>query len=314
MRSRSAVLVLLGAWVLAVCDSARDAEHRTPLEAEAESRRDALAQRLAAAPDTALGATVPLARWVLPPDLAEVSGMALTDSGNLLVHGDERGRVAVIDPRSGLLSRRFSIGHTETRDDFEAITLVNGIAHLVTSDGRLYQFSPGPNGSRVPFTVQNTGLGSACEFEGAAFDSARGALVLACKNVSEKSLRDHLVLWRWSLDGSVSPRATRLAIPLASLASEGVTWKDLHPSDITVDPVTGNYVLVAAQEYVVLELTPSGQVVRTMTLSREEHPQTEGVALTRDGVLIVSDEARGRQPTLTLYRWPRARPTAEGTP
>jgi hypothetical protein len=35
-----------------------------------------------------------------------------------------------------------------------------------------------------------------------------------------------------------------------------------------------------------------------------KHGQAEGVALSPDGILIVSDEATKRSATLTLYRWP----------
>jgi uncharacterized protein YjiK len=80
-------------------------------------------------------------------------------------------------------------------------------------------------------------------------------------------------------------------------------WKDLHPSDVTVDPSTGNYVIVAAQEKALIEITPAGAVVRAVPLPGK-HAQAEGVALTSDGILIVGDEATTRPASLTLYRWP----------
>jgi len=62
-------------------------------------------------------------------------------------------------------------------------------------------------------------------------------------------------------------------------------------------------VLIAAQEKGLVEITPFGDVVRTMPLPGA-HGQAEGVALTRDGLLIVGDEATSRPAALTLYRWP----------
>src|SRR5205814_2130850 len=38
-------------------------------------------------------AAKPRTRWVLPPDLREISGLALTDDGRLLTHDDERARI-----------------------------------------------------------------------------------------------------------------------------------------------------------------------------------------------------------------------------
>jgi uncharacterized protein YjiK len=99
-------------------------------------------------------------------------------------------------------------------------------------------------------------------------------------------------------DSALAP----ITIPLARVKGSN-SWKGLHPSDITVDPVTGNYVLIAAQEKALIEITPLGEVVRAIPLPGK-HGQAEGVALTTDGILVVSDEATNRAATLTLYRWP----------
>jgi hypothetical protein len=34
-----------------------------------------------------------------------------------------------------------------------------------------------------------------------------------------------------------------------------------------------------------------------------EHRQPEGVAITRDGILLISDEANVKPAVITLYRW-----------
>ena len=80
-------------------------------------------------------------------------------------------------------------------------------------------------------------------------------------------------------------------------------WKNLHPSDITVDPETGNYVMVASLEKAMIEITPAGEVVFVRLLARA-HEQAEGLAITKDSILIVSDEAKQSPATITLYKWP----------
>jgi uncharacterized protein YjiK len=262
-------------------------------------------QRLTASlANTASGRASALAKWILPPELGEVSGLALTSDGRLFAHGDERGRVYVIDPRGGALLKRFTIGTTagEARADFEGITIIEDRILMVASDGMLYEFAEGADGERVSFVVHDTRLGHECEFEGVAFDR-QGFVVLPCKSVETRNLRDHLVLYRWRLGGGDSTLAP-LAIPLGEVIGSN-PWKGLHPSDITVDPGTGNYVLLAAQEKALIEITPSGEVVRATPLPGK-HGQAEGVALTPDGILIVGDEATNRKASLTLYRWPPA--------
>ena len=287
------IVVLFGLTVLTGCRATPSAE------------LSARVQRLTASMANA-GAdpASPLARWILPRELGEVSGLAVTSDGRMLAHGDEWGHVFVIDPRGGALLKRFSIGASgaDTRADFEGITVVGERIIMAASNGMLYEFTEGEDGERVDFVVHDTRLGKECEFEGVAFDSAQGVVVLPCKNVRIKNLRDHLVLYRWRLEGGEDSTLGPITIPLRQVIGSN-SWKDLHPSDVTVDPATGNYVLVAAQEKALIEITPRGEVVSAVPLPRR-HGQSEGVALTRDGILIVSDEATTRPASLTLYRWP----------
>jgi uncharacterized protein YjiK len=81
------------------------------------------------------------------------------------------------------------------------------------------------------------------------------------------------------------------------------SWKSLHPSDITIDPQTGNYVLVASLENALIQITPAGELVSARPLP-DVHQQAEGVAITKDSILIVSDEAKQGPAVVTLYKWP----------
>jgi uncharacterized protein YjiK len=71
---------------------------------------------------------------------------------------------------------------------------------------------------------------------------------------------------------------------------------------MTIDPATRNYVVIASHEKGLAVLTPDGEVVRSEPLPGD-HRQPEGVAITRDGILILSDEANVKPAAMTLYRW-----------
>ena len=49
-----------------------------------------------------------VARWILPHDLDELSGLALTPDGRLLAQGDERGKISEIDYRRGIIVKQFT--------------------------------------------------------------------------------------------------------------------------------------------------------------------------------------------------------------
>jgi uncharacterized protein YjiK len=271
--------------------------------ADLATREQRLAARLAsvAVDSTAIA---PLARWVLPPELREISGLAVTANGNLVAHNDEQARVFVIDPRRGVVIKQFNVGNSGLRGDFEGIAVSGADMYMVTSNGHILRFREGKDREEVAYTTLDTRLGSECEFEGIAIDPAGELLLLACKSVAKKGPRGQLVIYRWDLRKGNSQRPSMLTIPIAVVAA-GNPWRTLHPSDITIDPATKNYVLVAAQEKALVEITPGGELVRAGLLP-EPSQQAEGVAITRDGILIIGDEGQDRAATITLYRWPLA--------
>ncbi len=290
----------LMAWM--GCRPAGDGMSARAQMAESAARRVRFATRLMSPPARLADDTVPLARWWLPKALREISGIALTADGRLLTNGDERGLITVIDPRGGTILKRFAVGATAIHGDFEGLTIANGTIYMIESNGTLYEFREGADGAHVPFAIHDTRLGHECEFEGVAFEPRSESLLLPCKKVRKKALRDQLVIYRWNLQGAESPRISMMTVPLGRLIGS-TRWSSLHPSDIAIDPATGDYVMVASIEHALVEITPTGGVVRVTALPGS-HPQAEGVAVTRDRVLIVSDEAAGGEAMITLYHWP----------
>lgn len=274
-----------------------------PTDASAERIDTArLAQRQVRI-EQALGRTdSAIARWVLPRELDEISGIALTPDGRLLAHGDERAQVSEIDYRRGVIVKQFVVGKPTVRADLEGITVANGVIFMSTDKGVLYEFREGANGTRVDFITYDTRLGRECEFEGVAYDHTINSLLLACKEVETEALKDSVVIYRWKLDGG-GQRLSRLTVPLTAILP-AIDEKAFHPAEITVDPHTGNYVLIASIEGALVEITPAGEVISARKLAGQ-HDQPESIAITKDGILIIGDEAGKRPAAITLYTWPR---------
>ena len=286
--------------IVACTPSSRLKEKARSDSAEVAARESRFARAVAA--DSGAGAKpgAELARWVLPNALAEISGLALTPDGRLFAHNDELARIVEVDYRKGMVGKSFLVGANPLRGDFEGLTVAGEVFYLLESNGLIHEFREGANGSRVGYKSHDTRLGKECEFEGIAYEAASNSLLLSCKVVGTRKLANSLVLYRWKLAEGDRQQATPLLVPLTK-AIGGNGWKGLHPSDLTVDPASGNYVLVSAQEEALVELTPAGEVVSSRPLPRR-HQHTEGVAITRDGVLIISDEAGRREAAITLYK------------
>jgi uncharacterized protein YjiK len=287
--------------VIAGCQAPRDDVALVLASPAVVARSERLDKALADHDSNSAGPTT-LAQWRLPAALKEISGLALTSDGRLLAHDDEVGAVWEIDYRRGVVLKRFSLGGGIVKGDFEGITVAHDMVYLLTSTSKLYEFQEGANDARVKYIIHDLGLKEQCEFEGVAFDPTLNALLLACKHVHNKALQGELVIYRWSLTDTTGARLSTLSVPLAKVIGAN-GWKGLHPSDITIDPLTGNYVLIASLEKAIVSITPAGAVVFARPLP-PGHDQPEGVAITKDGVLIISDEARLLPALMTLYRWP----------
>jgi len=307
MNHARAVMLLLTVAAATSCRQQADAARDQATEVA--TREHQLVGRLAKA-DADPKKTEPVAMWIMPDELKEISGLALTPDGNVLAHDDEIGRVYVIDPRGGVIVKRFNLGESPPHGDFESITVAGSDIYLLQSNGKLYEFQEGADGENVPYSIRNTGLGKDCEFESMVYEADSDWLVMPCKNVKNKSLKDQIVIYRWKRQGPDSSRVSMITVPEAqAIGSNG--WKHLKPSDVTIDPATGNYVMITSHpDKAIVEITRSGQLVRSEPLP-EGHNQPEGVAITRDSILMVSDEATNKPAAITLYRWHPIRTLAQ---
>jgi uncharacterized protein YjiK len=259
----------------------------------------------------------PVAKWILPKVLREISGIALTKDGRVLAHNDERGRVYVIDPKRGVVLKEFSIGKKGLVADFEAIAVHGDDYYMLTSNGDVYQFREGADKSEVDYIKHDTKLGKECEFESLVIDPAHGGFIMACKNIGKKSDRNQVLIYRYAPQAGGGHIAGTLSVPLSAVIG-GNGWKSFSPSDMAIDPATGNYVIIAGPEKGFVEITPQGSVVRSLPLPGNPQ-QPEGIAITKDGIMMIGDEGVTRSGDITLYPWrpasaPQAQPDSAAVP
>ena len=263
------------------------------------ARKEQLVRRIAAA-DADPTKDTPLAMWIMPSELREISGLTLIPNGHVLAHDDEVGVVYEIDPRTGIIVKHFKLDG-DPHGDFESITTAGTDIYLLESKGVLFKFKDRPDGGHVPYTKFDTRLGHECEFESLAYEADSSRLLMACKNVKAKPLKGQLVIYRLPLPMTETSNMSMMTVPMTDVIGTN-GWKKFQPSDMAIDPTTKNYVLIGSLEKGLVEITPGGEVERSEPLPKG-HNQAEGVAVTPDGILIVSDEATHKPAAITLYRW-----------
>jgi len=268
------------------------------LQKIAATRRQGLVRRIAMA-DANPDKVVEVAKWIMPPQLREISGLALTSRGTVLTHDDNAGRISEIDPKTGILLKSFSLIGNQ-KEDFEAIAIAGNDIYLMASDGKLFQFREGADGQQVQFIMFDTGLRKKCEFESLAYEADSTRLLMVCKRILDKQAPQDLVIYHMPLPLNRAT-FTIVTVPLHQVIGSN-KWKNFRPSDMTIDPFTRNYVIIASHEKGLAVVTPDGDVVRSGPLPGD-HRQPEGVAITKDSLLLISDEANVMPPAITLYRW-----------
>ncbi len=241
-------------------------------------------------------------QWKLPKRLREISGLALTPDERLLAVADEKAIVYELDYQEGKIIKSFAFGDPPVRADFEGIAVLGDTVWLMTSDGLLFAATEGADGRSVPYQKYDTDHGDYCELEGLAQDRATTTLLLVCKQT--KSKHDDLMIFEWSasIDGIEHNRD--VAVPEALIIGI-VDKKRISPSGIAVDPQTGERVLVAARQGVLVRLTADGVLSEAILLKKKgRHKQAEGIEMTRDGRLLIADEGGDGRARLAVYSAP----------
>jgi uncharacterized protein YjiK len=235
-------------------------------------------------------------QWKLSDRLREVSGLELTSSGHLLAHDDERGIIYVLDYRALARVKSFRMGvSTTVHDDFEGIAMADGRVYLITSLGRLYEAPEGGDDERVLYNTFDTGLGAICELEGLTLVPGR-RLAMSCKQPHAPT---PIAIYFWSLDER-RVLDERVVIPTRELAA-AIDEKRFEPSGIAYDGESGHFILIAARQEAIGEISANGRFIAAAHLPRRLHRQAEGIAIASDGRLILSDEGGKKRARLTVY-------------
>jgi uncharacterized protein YjiK len=278
----------------------------------------AACERRAAAPAGALAryhlSSGADSRATLPPELSEVSGLAVGPGGRLFAQGDEEGRIFEVEPATGRTVKSFAL-QPGTRPlnlgkkpkdglvtgDFEDLAIVGDRFYLTTSTGVLIEFGEGQDGQEVPFTAHPTPLGKTCEIEGLAHDPASQSLLLLCKEMRDRARRDRIEIHAWSLrDRKLEPRA-RVVLPFSALAPL-TGGRRFNGSALALIPGSTSLAIIAGPQRLFVEIGADGRPVAGGAFGSAELFQPEGMAFLADGTLLISSEGGKGQATIFGYR------------
>jgi uncharacterized protein YjiK len=263
-------------------------------------------------------ASPPSSQVRLPAELREISGLAVGPKGRVFAHGDEDATVYQLDPHSGRVTKHFALAasgsdpdlgkksrYGRLAGDFEDIAIVGDRFFLVSSNGVLLEFAEGQDRGLVPYRAYPTGLEQVCEVEGLAHDPSTKSLLLLCKTMQEKSDRQQVTVYSWSLAERTLGDTPRLVVPWSALAR--VTGgKGFNGSAVALAPGGQSLLMVAGPQQLFAEVGSDGAPIRGGSIDRGTHPQPESLAFLPDGTLLVASEGGKGEAVLARYS-PRER-------
>lgn len=242
------------------------------------------------------------------PALLEISGLSPgSQSGELLAIADESGEVFFLNAADGSIRRRIPF---RDRGDFEGIELVNGVIYALKSNGEIFEIK---NWEKEPIQTisYKTPLQKTNDLEGLAFDPAKNALLLACKEDPEQfGPRNVFAFSLETKQLAEMPVYTINPATIDSLLPPGPEDKNhaFSPSAIAVHPLRKETYLLstALKRMVVLDAT-NGKVLQVYRIDKKLIPQPEGMAFDAQGNLYISSE--GKNGPGMLYRFDYQKPS-----
>lgn len=217
--------------------------------------------------------------WEFPEELQEVSGIAPYREHIIAAVQDELGVIYLYDLERGKIIKEIPFAGT---GDYEALTLVEETAYVANSRGDIFEVKnfvdrPVLNTFQTPLSERN-------DVEGLGYDPLKNRLLFGLKGPSLESGRQKQVYAYDLQKGQFSH--------VFGIVQQQQPLTRFFPSEIAVNPDSGEVLLLEAENPQLLKLDRSGSVKEHYYLDRKKFPQPEAMAFTQDGHLLIASEGQ----------------------
>jgi uncharacterized protein YjiK len=237
----------------------------------------------------------------LPGHLREISGLAVSEDGRVFSHEDEKGIIYQVDYLKGKIIKTFAIGDPIPKRDFEGIAIVKDKFYLVVSSGDIYEFKEADDKKSSKYKIYKTGLSVSYNIEGLCYDPLTNSLLVACKGYPGKNYSGYRAVYSFNLKEKKLEPKPRFLLSLKKLDKK-YRMKNFSPSAIERNPKTGNFFILSSHVRALMEVSPDGKILDGILFSEKKHKQPEGISFTPEMKMLISDEGRGGQGTITIYK------------
>ena len=228
--------------------------------------------------------------WKLPSILKEVSGIAFLEPNRLACIQDERGSIYIYNLETSSLDREIDFAG---RGDYEGISIHENTAYVLESNGTIFRVRDFLGNARTE--VFKTFFSSKNNTEGVFYEAAKDRLLIAVKGKDPVS-DDYKGIYEVELPSMKVDKTPVFKLTFEEDIFDDIRKEDVEdtffPSEVAVDPTSGEVLILEAREPRLLILSPDGKPKALHVLSKKLFPQPEGLAFDASGNLYISNEGK----------------------
>lgn len=248
----------------------------------------------------------------LPSKLKEISGIAFLSKNKIVCVQDEKGTVFIYDIRKDKLKESIDFGGNK---DYEAVANANETIYVLRSNGDIYEIdSLESNG--VEAITYHTFLSKVNNCEGMCYDTNHNRLLIACKGRPEKGSAKKYekavyafdLITKKMIETPVLVFDPETIIEASKKSDQNSSIREtkgeslFDPSEIAIEPSTGNYFILSSVGKRLAVFSATGQLICASNLDPEIYKQPEGLAFSSAGDLVISDEGKNGKANLVVIR------------
>ncbi len=229
-------------------------------------------------------------KWELPSSLDEISGIGLLNDSIMVCQEDENGMLYLYNLFTKQVDKTISFGK---QNDYEDLAIVGSEVYVLQSNGSIvqivdYRQSPVVNKFKTTLSGKN-------DTEGLCYDPVTKALLVTCKDKQAESGSTAKSIFAFSLEEKV----------IADKPFLNFDEPEFAPSAVAIHPVSHNIFVLSAKKRRLIELSRAGVLVNRYDLKSSLFMQPEGLTITANGDLYISNEGKGARANILLFKYRR---------